>query len=76
MLNLSIAIGTVTGLAFLFLWNELADAIISFCSGFAGMLTTVATHTLAVDYSPHVLKASLSQSSRRSSILLPCFPII
>jgi MFS family permease len=53
MLNLSIAIGTVTGLAFLFLRNELAAAIISFCSGFAGMLTTVATLTLAADYSPH-----------------------
>jgi MFS family permease len=52
MLNLSIAIGTVSGLAFLFLWNEPAAAIISFCSGFAGMLTTVATLTLAADYSP------------------------
>jgi len=52
MLNLSIAIGTIAGLAFLFLWNEPAAAIISFCSGFAGMLTTVATLTLAADYSP------------------------
>jgi MFS family permease len=52
LLNLSIAIGTVSGLAFLFLWNEPAAAIISFCSGFAGMLTTVATLTLAADYSP------------------------
>lgn len=53
MLNLSIAIGTAAGLAFLFLWNEPAAAVISFCSGFAGMLTTVATLTLAADYSPH-----------------------
>jgi MFS family permease len=53
MLNLSIAIGTASGLAFLFLWNEPAAAIISFGSGFAGMLTTVATLTLAADYSPH-----------------------
>ena len=53
MLNLSIAIGTIAGLAFLFLWNEPTAAIISFCSGFAGMLTTVATLTLAADYSPH-----------------------
>jgi predicted MFS family arabinose efflux permease len=52
MLNLSIAIGTVSGLAFLFLWNEPAAAIISFGSGFAGMLTTVASLTLAADYSP------------------------
>ncbi|MGC2079047.1 MAG: MFS transporter [Xanthobacteraceae bacterium] len=52
LLNLSIAIGTVAGLAFLFLWNEPAAAVISFCSGFAGMLTTVATLTLAADYSP------------------------
>jgi MFS family permease len=36
----------------LFLWSEPAAAIISFCSGFAGMLTTVATLTLAADYSP------------------------
>ena len=52
MLNLSIAIGTMSGLAFLLLWNEPAAAIISFCSGFAGMLATVATLTLAADYSP------------------------
>jgi MFS family permease len=52
LLNLSIAIGTASGLAFLFLWSEPAAAIISFCSGFAGMLTTVATLTLAADYSP------------------------
>jgi MFS family permease len=52
MLNLSIAIGTASGLAFLFLWNEPAAAVISFCSGFAGMLTTIATLTLAADYSP------------------------
>jgi predicted MFS family arabinose efflux permease len=53
MLNLSIAIGTASGLAFLFLRNEPAAAIISVGSGFAGMLTTVATLTLAADYSPH-----------------------
>ena len=52
LLNLSIAIGTVSGLTFLFIWNEPAAAIISFGSGFAGMLTTVATLTLAADYSP------------------------
>jgi predicted MFS family arabinose efflux permease len=52
LLNWSIAIGTVTSLAFLFLWNEPAAAIISFCSGFAAMLATVATLTLAADYCP------------------------
>ena len=52
MLYLSIAAGTAAGLALLFLWNEPAAAIISFCSGFAGMLATVATLTLAADYSP------------------------
>ena len=52
LLNLSIAIGTVGSLAFLFLWNEPAAAIISFCSGFAAMLATVATLTLAADYCP------------------------
>jgi predicted MFS family arabinose efflux permease len=52
LLNLSIAIGTAAGLAYLFLWNETAAAIISFGAGFAGMLTTVASLTLAADYCP------------------------
>ncbi|MGC1236610.1 MAG: MFS transporter, partial [Xanthobacteraceae bacterium] len=52
LLNLSIAIGTATGLAYLFFWNETAAAIISFGAGFAAMLTTVATLTLAADYCP------------------------
>jgi predicted MFS family arabinose efflux permease len=52
LLNLSIVIGTLASLAFLFLWNEPAAAIISFCSGFAAMLATVATLTLAADYCP------------------------
>ena len=52
LLNLSIAIGTVASLAFLFLWNEPAAAFISFFSGFAAMLATVATLTLAADYCP------------------------
>jgi len=52
LLNWSIAIGTMASLAFLFLWNEPAAAIISFCSGFAAMVATVATLTLAADYCP------------------------
>jgi MFS family permease len=52
LLNLSIAIGTAGGLAYLFFWNETAAAIISFGGGFAAMLTTVATLTLAADYCP------------------------
>jgi predicted MFS family arabinose efflux permease len=52
LLNLSIVIGTVASLTFLFFWNEVAAAIISFCSGFAAMLATVATLTLAADYCP------------------------
>jgi MFS family permease len=52
LLNLSIAIGTITSLSFLFFWNEPAAAIISFSSGFAGMVATVATLTLAADYCP------------------------
>ena len=52
LLNLSIVIGTIAGLGYLFLWNETAAAIISFGAGFAGMLTTVATLTLAADYCP------------------------
>ncbi|MFZ3357441.1 MAG: MFS transporter [Xanthobacteraceae bacterium] len=52
ILNLSIAIGTVATLAFLFFWNEPVAAVISFCAGFAAMLATVATVTLAADYCP------------------------
>ena len=52
LLNLSIALGTVTTLAFLLFWNEPAAAVISFCAGFAAMLATVATLTLAADYCP------------------------
>ena len=52
LLNLSIAIGSVATLAFLLFWNEPAAAVISFCAGFAAMLATVATLTLAADYCP------------------------
>jgi predicted MFS family arabinose efflux permease len=52
MLNLSIALGTVTTAAFLLLSNEAAAAIINFCAGFSAMLATVATLTLAADYCP------------------------
>jgi MFS family permease len=53
LLNLSIALGTVTTASYLLLFNEVSAAILSFCSGFAAMLATVATVTLAADYSPH-----------------------
>jgi MFS family permease len=52
LLNLSIALGTLTAAAFLMFWNETAAAIISFCSGFSAMVATVATVTLAADYCP------------------------
>lgn len=52
LLNLSIAAGAVSTLAFLLFWNEPAAAVISFCGGFAAMLATVATLTLAADYCP------------------------
>ena len=52
LLNLSIAFGTLAGLGYLFFWNEIAAAIISFCAGFSAMMTTVATLTLAADYCP------------------------
>jgi MFS family permease len=53
LLNLSIALGTVTTVSYLLLFNEASAAILSFCSGFSAMLATVATVTLAADYSPH-----------------------
>jgi predicted MFS family arabinose efflux permease len=52
LLNLSIALGTVTTAAFLLLFNEAAAAVINFCAGFSALLATVATLTLAADYCP------------------------
>jgi BT1 family len=52
LLNLSIALGTATTIAYLLLFNETSAAILSFCSGFSAMLATVATVTLAADYCP------------------------
>jgi MFS family permease len=52
LLNLSIALGTLTTAAFVLLTNEASAAVIYFCSGFSAMLATVATLTLAADYCP------------------------
>lgn len=52
LLNVSIAFGTVTTAAYLLLSTETSAAILNFCSGFAAMLATVATLTLAADYCP------------------------
>jgi MFS family permease len=52
LLNLSIALGTLTTAAYLLLFNEVSAAILSFCSGFSAMVATVATVTLAADYCP------------------------
>jgi predicted MFS family arabinose efflux permease len=52
LLNVSIAFGTVTTAAYLLLSTEMSAAILNFCSGFAAMLATVATLTLAADYCP------------------------
>ena len=52
LLNLSIVLGTVTTAAFVFLAGAASAAVLSFCGGFAAMLATVATVTLAADYCP------------------------
>lgn len=52
LLNLSIAFGVVTTAAYLLLVDAASAAIINFCSGFAAMLATVATVTLAADFCP------------------------
>jgi predicted MFS family arabinose efflux permease len=52
LLNVSIAFGTATTTAYLLLSTETSAAILNFCSGFAAMLATVATVTLAADYCP------------------------
>jgi MFS family permease len=52
LLNLSIACGAVATAGYLLLFDEASAAILSFFSGFAAMLATVATLTLAADYCP------------------------
>jgi MFS family permease len=52
LLNLSIVFGTLTTAAFVLLSSEASAAIIYFCYGFAAMLATVASLTLAADYCP------------------------
>lgn len=52
LLNVSIAFGTATTVAYLLLSTEASAAILNFCSGFAAMLATVATLTLAADHCP------------------------
>ncbi len=52
LLNLSIALGTLTTAAFALLSNETSAAIIYFCVGLAAMLAMVASLTLAADYCP------------------------
>ncbi len=52
LLNLSIALGALTTVAYLLLYNEATAAILNLCSGFSAMLATVATVTLAADYCP------------------------
>jgi MFS family permease len=52
ILQLSIFLGTAATAAYLLLYNEASAVILSFCSGFAAMLATVATVTLAADYCP------------------------
>jgi predicted MFS family arabinose efflux permease len=52
LLNVSIAFGTATTLAYLLLSNQSSAAVLNFLSGLAAMLATVATLTLAADYCP------------------------
>ena len=52
LLNASIALGTVSTASYLMLSGEVSAAILSFCAGFSAMLATVATLTLAADFSP------------------------
>ncbi len=52
LLNLSIALGTISTLSYLLLTSEASAATLYFCNGFAGMVTMVATLTLAADHCP------------------------
>jgi len=52
LLNLSIAMGTLTTASFLMLSTETSAAILNFCSGFSAMLATVATLRVAAEFCP------------------------
>lgn len=52
LLNLSIALGTLSSGSYVLLSGEISAAILYFCNGFATMIATVATLTLAADYCP------------------------
>jgi MFS family permease len=52
LLNLSIALGTLTTVSYLLLSSEISAAILNFCSGFSAMLATVATLRVAAESSP------------------------
>ena len=86
LLNLSIALGTLTTAAFVLLSNETSAAIIYFCVGFAAMLAMVASLTLAADYCPPRAEgfafavlmsvSNLASSARRQCRLVPLHPRI
>jgi MFS family permease len=53
LLYLSILYGTVATLLFLLLADPIAAVIVNFAAGIAGMISMVATLTLAADFAPH-----------------------
>jgi MFS family permease len=52
LINLAILLGTLTTVSFILLSSEASAAIINFVNGIAGMITFVATLSLAADYCP------------------------
>lgn len=52
LLNLSIALGTLTTASFLLLASETSAAILNFCSGLSAMLATVSTLRVAAEFAP------------------------
>ena len=86
LLNLSIALGTLTTAAFVLLSNETSAAMIYFCVGLASMLAMVASLTLAADYCPPRAEgfafavlmsvSNLASSTRRQCRLVPLHPHI
>ena len=52
LLNLSIAMGTLTTASFLMLGSETSAVILNFISGLSAMLATVSTLRVAAEYSP------------------------
>ncbi|MEO8715915.1 MAG: MFS transporter, partial [Acetobacteraceae bacterium] len=74
LLNLSIALGTLSAASYLLLSDEISAAIVNFLTGISGMVTNVATLTLAAHRLPETIRrvrlrrADVGHQSGRSGV--------